>query len=59
MQHSDQQDGDRAAEVEGAGHAFEDRSGLAQVVLEVVGRAFGATGQQGLGWVRTTGSWST
>ena len=38
VQDGDQRDGDRAGEVKGAGRAFEDRGGVAQVGLEVVGR---------------------
>ena len=49
VQDGDQQDGDRTAEVEGAGRAFEDGFGVAQVGPEVVRRAFRGTGQQGLG----------
>jgi len=62
VQDRDQQDGDRPGEVEDAGGAFEDRVGVPQVGLDVVGHALGAAGQQGLGVAehdRVRKSWST
>jgi hypothetical protein len=41
VQDGDQQDGDRAGEVEGASRGLEDGVGVAQVGLDVVGLALG------------------
>ncbi len=54
VQDRDEQDSDRAGEIEGVGGALEDRVGVPQVGLDVVGLAFGGAGQQGLG-VAVTG----
>jgi hypothetical protein len=46
VQHGEQQDGNRLAEVQGPGGAGQDRVGIAQVRLEVIGRALGGAGEQ-------------
>ena len=49
MQHPEQHDGDRPAEVQDPGRLGQDRPGVAQVRVDVGGRALGAAGEQGPG----------